>query len=95
MFVLGLLSGRAVRHLTASTALPATVSSGLAVTLMMSVASFEQALPKMIGAAVTTFAAILALRFLLPYLLSMWGPAAPEKPGAELPQGAERVARAG
>jgi O-antigen polysaccharide polymerase Wzy len=92
MFILGLVAGRAVRYLAASTTLPAVLNSGLAVMLMMSVASFEQALAKMIGAAVTTIVVILLLRsLLLPYLLSMWGPATAVKLGPELPHGAGRM----
>jgi hypothetical protein len=93
MFILGFLSGRAVRYLTASTTLPAIVSSGLAIALMMSMASFEQALPKMIGAVVATFLVILALRrYFLPYVLRMFGPIAAVKLGGELPKGARRMA---
>jgi len=92
MFILGFLAGRVVRYLTASTALPAILSSGLAVVFMMSMASFEQALVKMIGSAVTTFIVILALRsLLLPYLLSIFGPAAAVKLGVDLPHGAGRM----
>jgi O-antigen polysaccharide polymerase Wzy len=93
MFILGFLCGRAVRYLTASTTLPAIVSSGLAMVLMMSMASFEQALPKMIGAAITTFIVILALRsYFLPFLLRMLGPIAAAKLGGELPKAARRMA---
>jgi hypothetical protein len=77
MFVVGFIFGRAVRYLAALIALPAIVSSGLSLMLMMSVMSFEQALPKMVGAFVTTFAVLLAVRsFFFPYLLANWGPSA-------------------
>jgi len=96
IFILGFLSGRVVKYLIASTALPAIVSSGLAVVLMMSVMSFEQGLLKVVGSAVTTFVAILALRIsLLPYLLSKWGPTAAATVGGELPHGGGRMAAEG
>ena len=89
MFVLGFVFGRSVRYLTASAASSAIVNSGLALVLMMSVASFELALVKMIGVYVTTFAVVWALgQFLLPYLLNMWGLTAGGKP----PQAAGRMA---
>ena len=73
MFILGFLFGRSVRFLTSPCALPAIVSSGLALMLMMSVLFFEQALLKMIGAFLTTFVVVLALRrFFLPYLKEIW-----------------------
>jgi hypothetical protein len=90
-FLLGLLLGCAVKYLMASTALPAIVNSGLAIVLAISVASFEEALAKMIGAAVTSFVVILALRSsFLPYLLnllSMSSPTGAAKRGMELAQG--------
>jgi hypothetical protein len=92
IFMLGLVFGGSVKYLTSSTALPAVVNSGLALVLMMSVVSFEQALPKMIGAFVTTFAVVLALRFLLPYLLNKHGPTETSSIGTELPQRAGRMA---
>jgi len=64
--------------------------------LMMSVMSFEQRLLKVVGSAVTTFVAILALRIsLLPYLLSKWGPTAAATVGGELPHGGGRMAAEG
>ena len=76
MLILGFLFGRSVRYITSSTALPAIVNFGFALMLMMTVTSFEEALIKMIGAFFTVFAAILALRKLLPYLLTKYGPRA-------------------
>jgi hypothetical protein len=74
-FLLGFLFGRAVKYLIGSTELPEIVSSGLALVLMMAVASFEVALAKMIGAVVTTFVMILALRkFVFHYLVKKYGP---------------------
>jgi len=92
MSILGFLAGRVVRYLTASTALPTILSSGLAVMFMISMASFEEALAKMVGGAITTFIVILVLRsLLLPYLLSICGPAAAMKFGEELRPGAGRM----
>jgi hypothetical protein len=69
-FILGFLFGYSVKLVTSSTTLPAIVSSGLGIMLMMSIASFEQALPKMMGGFLVTFAFIMALRrSLLPYVL--------------------------
>jgi hypothetical protein len=76
MLMLGFVFGRSVKYLTSSAALPAIVNFGLALMLMMAVASFEEALAKMIAAFVTAFAVILALRTLLPYLLNKCGPRA-------------------
>jgi hypothetical protein len=76
MLILGFIFGRSVRYLSRSAALPAILNSGLTLVLMMSVASFDESLAKMIGAFITSFAAILALRGLLPYFLNRFVPKA-------------------
>jgi hypothetical protein len=92
MLMLGFVFGYSVKYLTASTALPAIVNSGLALVVMMSAASFELALVKMIGAYVTTFAVVLALRrFIFPHLLKRFGPTTTSDVGAGLPQVAGRM----
>jgi hypothetical protein len=76
MVLLGFTFGRAVRYILLRDKLPTIVNYGLALMLMMSAASFEQALSKQVGAFITTFAVILVLMRLLPYLLSWLGLAA-------------------
>jgi len=89
MSMLGFIFGYSVKYLTASTALPAIVNSGLALVLMMPVTSFELSLVKMIGAYVTIFAVVLMLRrFLFPYLLRWGGPATTSGTGVEQLQAA-------
>jgi hypothetical protein len=72
--IMGFGFGRSVKYLTSHTALPAIVNFGFALTLMLSVSSFEESLVKMIGAFVTTFAVILVIRKSLSHLLNQYGP---------------------
>jgi hypothetical protein len=73
-FILGLVFGGSVRFVMSSTRLPAILIAGLAVVLMMSAASFEQALIKMTGGFTTTFVMILLIaRYLIPYVLRISG----------------------
>jgi hypothetical protein len=76
MLLLGFTFGRSVRYVLSTDKLPTIVNYGLALMLMMSAASFEEALSKMVGGFITAFAVILLLRRLLPYVLNWWGPAA-------------------
>jgi hypothetical protein len=89
-FIFGFIFGRVVRFLTSPCALPAIVSSGLALVVMMPVLFFEQTLLKMVGAFLTTFIVVLVLRkYLLPNLTKKFGPAAASTLGA--PQGTVRM----
>jgi O-antigen ligase len=93
VFVLGVIFGRSVKYLSSPTKPSAIVNSGLALMLMMTVFSFDQAFIKMIGGFLTTFAVILVLRsVLLPYLLNKYGPKATSNISLGLPQGARDTA---
>jgi hypothetical protein len=73
-FIMGLLSGRAVRSVSFSPSLPILVNYGLAVMLAMTLTSFEESLIKMVGGFITTLCVVLVLRrFLLPRMLALFG----------------------
>jgi hypothetical protein len=79
-FILGLTSGYAFRFLCSSGSLPAIVNYGLSFMLLLSIAQFEQALSKTVGAFLATLVAVLlAKKYILPRLLEVFGPG--DRPG--------------
>src|SRR5262249_43160483 len=73
-FLLGCLFGYCVKRVFSFRSLPALVNSGLAVMLMLTFSSYEQALLKMIGGFLMTLIVIVGLqRYLLPRILNIFG----------------------
>lgn len=73
-FLIGLLVGRTFRFVRSSNSLPAVITDGLAIMLVMTITQFEEALIKIVGSFVTALCAILVLkRFVLPHLLTVFG----------------------
>jgi hypothetical protein len=69
-FLFGLLFGYCVKRVSSYRSLPLIMNFGLSVMLMLSFASFEMTLVKMVGGFLTTLSVIVGLqKFVLPYLL--------------------------
>ena len=68
---MGLLIGKAVRFVSSSNSLPATVNYGLTIMLVMTFTQFDEALIKIAGSILTTFIAVLILQRVFLYQLLM------------------------